>query len=121
MSIKFTFLPRAYGNIKKASKRAKPRWIALAGKPLNIPKFNQNGNGEAYQSWNKDQVIAITATNFKWNPDRFLVGERSSLILFSIFFLCLLTFSLIYKKKGPIDILGLNFLYRFNYIKPASL
>ena len=23
---------------------------ALAGKPLNIPKFNQKGNGEAYQS-----------------------------------------------------------------------
>ena len=33
--------------------------------PLNIPKLNKKGNGEAYQSWNKDQIIAIAATIFK--------------------------------------------------------
>ena len=66
------------GKIKNAKKRANPKCIALAGKPLNIPKLNQNGKGEAYQSWNKDQIIAIAATIFKCTPDRFLVGDKSS-------------------------------------------
>ena len=73
------------GNIKNASSKAKPKWIALAGKPLNIPILNQNGNGDAYQSWNKDQIIAIVKTIFKCNPVRFLVGDKSSWILLSIF------------------------------------
>ena len=38
------------GKIKKVSINAKPKWIALAGSPLNIPMLNQNGKGEAYQS-----------------------------------------------------------------------
>ena len=79
------FLFREIGNIKKAKSKAKPKWIALAGKPLNIPILNINGNGDAYQSWNKDQIIAIAATTFKCNPDKFLVGDKSSLILLSIF------------------------------------
>ena len=72
------------GNIKNAKSKAKPKWIALAGKPLNIPILNQKGNGDAYQSWNKDHIIAIDATIFKCNPVRFLVGDKSSLILLSI-------------------------------------
>ena len=58
--------------------------MTLAGKPLNIPKFNIKGNGEAYQSWNNDQIIAIAATTFKWKPERFLVGDKSSFILLLI-------------------------------------
>ena len=38
------------GKIKNVSVKAKPKCIALAGKPLNIPKLNQKGKGEAYQS-----------------------------------------------------------------------
>jgi len=52
--------------------------MALAGNPLNIPKLNQKGKGEAYQSWKKVQSIAIPKTIFKWIPDKFLVGEISS-------------------------------------------
>ena len=59
--------------------------MALAGKPLNIPILNQNGKGDAYQSWNRDQIIAIAATIFKCIPDKFLVGDKSSWILFLIF------------------------------------
>ena len=44
------FLEREIGNIKNAKIKAKPKWIALAGKPLNIPKLNINGKGDAYQS-----------------------------------------------------------------------
>ena len=44
------FFDLEIGNIKKASSKAKPKWIALAGKPLNIPKLNINGKGEAYHS-----------------------------------------------------------------------
>ena len=77
------FLFREIGKIKNASNKAKPKWIALAGKPLNIPILNMNGNGDAYQSWNKDQIIAIAATIFKCNPVRFLVGDKSSWILLS--------------------------------------
>ena len=51
---------------------------------MNIPKFNINGKGEAYQSWNNDQIIAIAETIFKWKPVIFLVGDKSSLILFLI-------------------------------------
>ena len=58
--------------------------MALAGNPLNIPILKIKGNGEAYQSWNKDQMIAIATTIFKCNPVRFLVGDKSSLILLSI-------------------------------------
>ena len=75
------FLFREIGNIKKAKSKAKPKWIALAGKPLNIPILNQNGKGDAYQSWNKDQRIAIAATIFRCKPLRFLVGDKSSWIL----------------------------------------
>ncbi len=42
--------PLTIGKIKNVNVRAKPKCIALAGKPLNIPKLNQKGNGEAYQS-----------------------------------------------------------------------
>ena len=38
------------GKIKKANNKAKPKCIALAGKPLNIPKLKINGKGEAYHS-----------------------------------------------------------------------
>ena len=38
------------GKIKKVNVKAKPKWIALAGKPLNIPMLNQKGKVEAYQS-----------------------------------------------------------------------
>ena len=79
------FLLREIGNIKNANNKAKPKWIALAGKPLNIPKSNINGNGDAYQSWNRDQIIAMAATIFKCNPVRFLVGDKSSWILLLIF------------------------------------
>ena len=56
--------------IKKANRRANPKWIALAGNPLKRPIPNINGNGEAYQSWNKDQIIAMLATIFKCKPER---------------------------------------------------
>ena len=78
------FLFLEIGNIKNAKNKAKPKWIALAGKPLNIPILNINGNGDAYQSWNKDQIIAMVATIFKCNPVRFLVGDKSSWILLLI-------------------------------------
>ena len=71
------------GNIKNAKSKAKPKCIALAGKPLNIPILNQNGKGAAYQSWNNDQTIAKEATIFKCIPERFLVGDKSSWILLS--------------------------------------
>ena len=80
ISKKVIFLFLDTGNIKNANSKAKPRWIARAGNPLNIPKLNINGNGEAYQSWNKDQIIAIEATIFKCLPLIFLVGDKSSLI-----------------------------------------
>ena len=44
------FFDLEIGKIKKVSINAKPKWIALAGSPLNIPMLNQNGKGEAYQS-----------------------------------------------------------------------
>ena len=102
------FLFLEIGNIKKANSRAKPRWIALAGKPLNIPILNIKGNGEAYQSWNKDQIMAMVATIFRCNPVRFLVGDKSSLILLSIF---VLVFWFIYEryftiKKRPNKYIG---------------
>ncbi len=81
------FFDLEYGNIKNANNKAKPKWIARAGKPLNIPILNQNGKGEAYQSWNRDQIIAIATTIFKCNPVRFLVGDKSSWILLWIFVL----------------------------------
>ena len=77
------FFPLEAGKIKKVNVRAKPKCIALAGKPLNIPKFSQNGKGDAYQSWNNDHIIAIDATIFKCIPERFLVGDKSSWILLS--------------------------------------
>ena len=78
---------REIGNSKKAKSKAKPKWIALAGKPLNIPILSIKGNGEAYQSWNKDQIIAIAETIFKWKPVIFLVGDKSSLIFVLILLL----------------------------------
>ena len=44
------FFPLIIGKIKNVSVKAKPRCIALAGSPLNIPMLNQKGKGEAYQS-----------------------------------------------------------------------
>ena len=92
------------GNIKKAKSKAKPKCIALAGKPLNIPILNQNGKGDAYQSWKNDQIIAIAETIFRWKPVSLFVGERSSSI-----FACILVLtgwfilkSYTNKKKGPI-------------------
>ena len=35
---------------KKAKHKANPKWIALAGNPLNIPKLSKKGNGEAYHN-----------------------------------------------------------------------
>ena len=101
------FFPLIAGKIKNVKVKAKPKWIALAGKPLNIPKLNQKGNGDAYQSWNNVQRIAILKTIFKWMPDKFLVGEISSwilsLILVWIFWLILIKIHYS-KKKGPIKI-----------------
>ena len=119
------FFDLVKGNIKNASNKAKPKWIALAGKPLNIPILNQNGNGDAYQSWNKDQTIAIAKTIFKCNPVRFLVGDKSSLILLSIL---VSVFWFIYEryftiKKRPNKYIGpfkFNLIYLY-YINPASL
>ena len=67
--------------------RAKPRWIALAGRPFITPKSKMNGKGDAYQSWKKDHNIAIEATIFRWKPFKLLVGEISSWIFFWIKFL----------------------------------
>ena len=89
------FLFFEIGNIKKVRVKAKPKCIALAGNPLNIPISKIKGKGEAYQSWNKDHIIAIDATIFKCNPVRFLVGVKSSWILLSIF---LSVFWFIYER-----------------------
>ena len=104
MSMKLTFPRLKVGKTKNANKRANPKWIALAGKPLNIPKSNMNGNGDAYQSWKNDQIIAIAETIFRWKPLSLFVGERSSSI-----FACILVLtgwfilkSYTNKKKGPI-------------------
>ena len=78
ISIAEIFFPLAIGKIKKDNVKAKPKCIALAGKPLNIPKLNQKGKGDAYQSWNKVQRIAIPNTIFKCIPDKLRVGEISS-------------------------------------------
>ena len=107
ISIAEIFFPLTAGKIKKAKVKAKPKWIALAGNPLNIPKLNQKGNGEAYQSWKNVQRIAIPKTIFKWMPDKFRVGEISSCILSFIllwmfwFILAKIPYS---KKKGPKNI-----------------
>ena len=50
ISIIEIFFDLEKGKFKKANNNAKPKWIALAGKPLNIPMLNQKGNGDAYQS-----------------------------------------------------------------------
>ena len=44
------FFDLEIGNIKNANNNAKPKCIARAGKPLNIPKSNMNGNGDAYHN-----------------------------------------------------------------------
>ena len=33
--------PLITGKIKNVNVKAKPKWIALAGKPLNIPRLNK--------------------------------------------------------------------------------
>ena len=43
-----------------------------------LPKSNINGNGDAYQSWNKDQETAIAATSFKFQFLSFLFDPPSS-------------------------------------------
>ena len=45
---------------------------------MNIPILNQNGKGDAYQSWNRDQIIAIEATIYKCIPDKYLVGDKNN-------------------------------------------
>ena len=40
--MKLTFPRLKVGKTKNANKRANPKWIALAGKPLNIPKIKQS-------------------------------------------------------------------------------
>ena len=59
ISIAEIFLFLVIGKIKNANNIANPKWMALAGNPLNIPKSNMKGKGEAYHSWNNDQIIAI--------------------------------------------------------------
>ena len=59
------FFPLIIGKIKNVNVKAKPRCIALAGKPLNIPKLNMKGNGEANHSWNNVQAMAIKKIIFK--------------------------------------------------------
>ena len=103
-----TFFDLEKGNIKNAKSKANPKWIALAGKPLNIPILNQNGKGDAYQSWNKDHIIAMARTIFKCKPVRFRVGDKSSLIFF---FIWVLMFWFIYEryftiKKRPNKYIG---------------
>ena len=101
------FLPLTTGKIKNVNVKAKPKCIALAGKPLNIPKLNQKGKGEAYQSWNNVQRIAIPKTIFRWMPDKFLVGEISSWILsFILLWIDWFIWLNIHysKKKGPRNI-----------------
>jgi len=104
------------GKIKKASSKAKPKCIALAGKPLNIPKLKINGKGEAYHSWNKDQIIAMAATIFKCIPVRFFVGDKSSLILLStsvlIFWFIIKTIPY-YKKKAQWKLGLFKYYYKF--------
>ena len=98
------FFPLAIGKIKNVKVKANPRWIALAGNPLNIPKLNQKGNGEAYHNWNNVHNIAIPKTIFKWIPDKFRVGEISSCIFSFILLWTFLIhcFKIHYsKKKGP--------------------
>jgi len=52
---------------------------------------------------NKDQMIAMTETTFKWNPVMFLVGDKSSLILFFILVLIESFIKNIHTiKKGPV-------------------
>ena len=101
-------------NIKNVRVKANPRWMALAGKPFTIPILKTKGKGEAIQSWKAVHKIAIEATIFKWSPVRFLVGDKSSLIL-SFILLWIFWFIIerihYYKKKGP-KILGL-----FNSVK----
>ena len=101
------FFPLTAGKIKNVNVKAKPKWMALAGKPLNIPKLNQKGKGDAYHSWNKVQRIAIPNTIFKCTPDKFRVGEISSWIL-SLILLWMFWFIFVKihysKKKGPRNI-----------------
>ena len=112
------------GNIKNVRVKAKPKWMALAGSPLNIPMSNIKGNGDAYQSWNKVQMIAIVATTFMCKPVRFLVGDKSSPILFfisALMFWFILEKIHYYKKKGPKNIGPFNLIMYLDYINPASL
>ena len=39
-----------------------PRCRARASVSLKMPQFSANGSGEAYQSWNTDQISAPTAS-----------------------------------------------------------
>ena len=106
MKVIFFFL--VIGKIKKPNRSANPKWIALAGKPLNIPKSKINGNGEAYHNWNSDHIIAIDETIFKWIPESLFVGDKSSSIFVFISELILSSIMIQYnnKKKGPIVIIG---------------
>ena len=56
------------GKIKNAKIKAKPKWMALAGKPFTTPKSSIIGKGDAYQSWKMDHNMAIEVTIFRWNP-----------------------------------------------------
>ena len=43
-----------------------------------LPKSSIKGNGDAYQSWNKDHAIAMIATSFKFQFLSFLFEPPSS-------------------------------------------
>ena len=51
--------------------------MALAGTSINFPKSNIYGKGEAYQSWNKDQDIAIQAINLRFQDLRLFYNPAS--------------------------------------------
>ena len=67
------------GNAKNASTMANIRWIERASVSLKTPKPSANGNGDANQSWNMDQISANPAMSFPTAPpaDRPPVSEAA--------------------------------------------
>ena len=65
-----------------------------------------NGNGDAYQSWNNDQEIAMKAINFKFQGFNFFLAVASS-SNFSIISEVLMSSSvfMILKLKRPRNII----------------
>ena len=74
------------GYERKVIKKAKLRWIALAGTSIKTPKPTIKGNGEAYQSWNKDQQKAIKAIVLRCKPERDLVLLSTSSYFLAMLF-----------------------------------